>query len=62
MSQVPDSEIAKLRAAAEQGDAKSNALLLGALLIFGMLATMMVMTRKVDWYGLGAGGDALVAT
>jgi len=31
---------------------ESNALLLGALLIFGMLATMMVMTRKVDWYGL----------
>lgn len=37
---------------------ESNALLLGALLIFGMLAAMMVMTRKVDWYAMGAGGGA----
>ncbi|MGJ7494805.1 cell envelope integrity protein CreD [Variovorax sp. RT4R15] len=31
---------------------ESNALLLGALLIFGMLATLMLATRKVDWYAL----------
>ena len=31
---------------------ESNALLLGALLIFGMVATLMVATRKVDWYAL----------
>ena len=37
---------------------ESNALLLGALLIFGMLAAMMVATRKVDWYALGAGREA----
>lgn len=33
---------------------ESNALLLGALLIFGMLAVLMLVTRKVDWYGLSA--------
>ncbi|QNK70334.1 cell envelope integrity protein CreD [Variovorax sp. PAMC26660] len=31
---------------------ESNALLLGALLIFGMLATLMLVTRRVDWYAL----------
>ncbi|MGJ7537014.1 MULTISPECIES: cell envelope integrity protein CreD [unclassified Variovorax] len=31
---------------------ESNALLLGALLIFGMLSTLMLVTRKVDWYAL----------
>lgn len=31
---------------------ESNALLLGALLIFGMLAVLMLVTRKVDWYAL----------
>lgn len=31
---------------------ESNALLLGALLVFGMLAALMVATRKVDWYAL----------
>ncbi|RZL64480.1 MAG: cell envelope integrity protein CreD [Variovorax sp.] len=34
---------------------ESNALLLGALLIFGMLSLLMLATRKVDWYGLSAG-------
>ncbi|RQO53531.1 cell envelope integrity protein CreD [Variovorax sp. KBW07] len=37
---------------------ESNALLLGALLIFGMLATLMLVTRKVDWYALSRRGDA----
>ncbi len=31
---------------------ESNALLLGALLVFGMLALLMLVTRKVDWYAL----------
>ena len=36
---------------------ESNALLLGSLLLFGMLAVLMLLTRRVDWYGL-AGGPA----
>lgn len=35
---------------------ESNALLLGALLVFGMLALLMLATRKVDWYALSAAG------
>ena len=34
---------------------ESNALLLGALLVFGMLAALMLATRKVDWYALSSG-------
>jgi len=34
---------------------ESNALLLGALLVFGMLAVLMLATRKVDWYALSVG-------
>jgi inner membrane protein len=34
---------------------ESNALLLGALLVFGMLAALMLATRRVDWYALSAG-------
>jgi inner membrane protein len=33
---------------------ENNALLLGSLLIFGMLAALMLATRKVDWYALSA--------
>jgi inner membrane protein len=33
---------------------ESNALLLGALLVFGMLAVLMIATRRVDWYALSA--------
>ena len=36
---------------------ESNALLLGALLVFGMLAALMGATRHVDWWRLG-GSDA----
>ena len=32
---------------------ESNALLLGALLVFGMLAALMGATRHVDWWRLG---------
>ena len=31
---------------------EDNALLLGALLVFAMLAALMLVTRKVDWYAL----------
>ncbi|KLN56622.1 cell envelope integrity protein CreD [Variovorax paradoxus] len=34
---------------------ESNALLLGALLTFGMLTVLMLATRKVDWYALSTG-------
>jgi len=34
---------------------ESNALLLGALLTFGMLTVLMLATRKVDWYALSVG-------
>ena len=37
---------------------ESNALLLGALLVFGMLAALMLATRKVDWYALSSGTPA----
>lgn len=33
---------------------EDNALMLGSLLIFGLLAGAMIATRKVDWYALGA--------
>ncbi|WP_035054577.1 cell envelope integrity protein CreD [Andreprevotia chitinilytica] len=31
------------------------ALLLGSLVLFGLLAVVMVITRKVNWYGVGRG-------
>ncbi|MET3494022.1 cell envelope integrity protein CreD [Variovorax boronicumulans] len=40
---------------------ESNALLLGALLIFGMLATLMLVTRKVDWYALSRRSEPVPA-
>ncbi|CAN5655828.1 cell envelope integrity protein CreD [soil metagenome] len=37
---------------------ENNALLLGSLLLFGILALLMIATRRVDWYALGGGrGD-----
>jgi inner membrane protein len=35
---------------------ESNALLLGSLLVFGMLAVLMLATRRVDWYALNGVG------
>ena len=29
---------------------EDNALLMGSLLVFGLLALVMIITRKVDWY------------
>ena len=34
---------------------EDNALLMGSLLLFGVLATVMWITRKFDWYELGTG-------
>lgn len=38
---------------------EDNALVLGAVLLFGILAAVMLLTRKVDWYSLTARGPAL---
>ena len=40
---------------------ESHALLLGALLVFGMLATLMLATRHVDWWSLGGAGTTPAA-
>ena len=32
---------------------EDNALLMGSLLLFGILASIMWVTRKLDWYELG---------
>jgi inner membrane protein len=40
---------------------EQTALVVGSVALFGVLASIMVLTRKVDWYGLGLGarsGDA----
>ncbi len=34
---------------------EDNALLMGSLLLFGILAAIMWVTRKVDWYEIGSG-------
>jgi len=36
-------------------DSENNALLMGSLLLFGILAAIMWITRKVDWYDVGSG-------
>jgi inner membrane protein len=33
--------------------AEDYALLMGSLLLFGVLGVVMVLTRKLDWYGVG---------
>ena len=38
---------------------EDNALLMGSLLVFGLLALVMIITRKVDWYQI-SGKDAPV--
>lgn len=40
---------------------EDNALLLGSLLLFGMVALLMLGTRKVDWYSFGARPAAVPA-
>lgn len=34
---------------------EQTALVVGSVALFGVLASIMVLTRKVDWYGLGQG-------
>ncbi|QKE64819.1 cell envelope integrity protein CreD [Aquipseudomonas campi] len=34
-------------------NAEDYALLMGSLLVFALLAAVMVLTRKLDWYGIG---------
>lgn len=38
--------------------AEDYALLMGSLLVFGVLAGVMVLTRKLDWYGVGSPAGA----
>jgi inner membrane protein len=37
---------------------EDNALVLGSLMLFAILAAIMVITRKVDWYALSSGNGA----
>lgn len=37
---------------------EDNALVLGSLMLFAILAAIMLVTRKVDWYALANGGHA----
>lgn len=41
--------------------AEDYALLMGSLLLFGLLGVFMVLTRKLDWYGVGQGKPAAAA-
>lgn len=41
---------------------EDNALLLGSVLLFGLLAVLMIATRKVDWYALSAPTAPTAAT
>jgi inner membrane protein len=42
-------------------NSESNALMMGSILLFAVLAGIMVATRKVNWYQLGKpGGEAVV--
>ena len=36
---------------------EDNALMMGSLLLFGVLATVMVATRRIDWYNVMGGTD-----
>lgn len=38
---------------------ENNALVLGSILLFAVLAAIMVATRKVDWYQIGRADDSL---
>jgi inner membrane protein len=36
---------------------EDNALVLGSLMLFAILAAIMIVTRKIDWYALGSTGN-----
>lgn len=38
---------------------ENNALVMGSVLLFAVLAALMVATRKLDWYQLGGAPDAI---
>ncbi len=40
---------------------ENNALVMGTILLFAVLAAIMIVTRKVDWYALGKGDPVPVA-
>ena len=37
---------------------EDNALLMGSLMVFGLLALVMVITRKVDWYKISSKSES----
>ena len=41
---------------------EDNALVLGSIMLFAILAAIMVITRKIDWYGIGQQTDPNAAT
>ncbi|SEL35281.1 inner membrane protein [Atopomonas hussainii] len=41
--------------------AEDFALLMGSVLVFGLLAAFMLLTRKLDWYAIGRNNNAEVA-
>jgi inner membrane protein len=38
---------------------EDHSLLLGALLVFCVLAVVMLLTRRVDWYAVGSTNSAM---
>jgi inner membrane protein len=40
---------------------EDNALVLGSLLLFAILAAIMTITRKIDWYGISQQRDAIAS-
>lgn len=41
---------------------EDNALVLGSIMLFAILAAIMVITRQIDWYGVGREPPAIAAT
>lgn len=41
---------------------EDHSLLMGAVLVFGALAAVMLLTRRIDWYGVGRGVSAHAAS
>jgi inner membrane protein len=40
---------------------ENNALVMGSILLFSVLAAIMIATRKIDWYGVGKGSEGAPA-
>jgi len=41
---------------------EDNALLLGSIMVFALITVAMLLTRKVDWYRVGANAPAQAST